>query len=168
MRIFINDILTSSKTNFLYKFELDKDCCEISGRKAVFNEKPTVVCEITKTEDNNLHAKIDIHLDTVINCVRCLDSMQASDDVTISGIISDHDDDVDYDMIIVDDDYLDIDKILEDAVFEHLNNNLYCNENCKGLCHNCGANLNKTTCKCQEKDLSNIDPRLEKLKTFLD
>ena len=123
MRIFINDILTSSKSNFVYKFELDKDFCEISGRKAVFNEKPTVVCEINKTQDNNLHAKIDIHLDTVINCVRCLDEMRVSDDITISGILSNHDDDVDYDMIIVDEDYLDIDKILEDAVFEHLNNN---------------------------------------------
>ena len=35
-------------------------------------------------------------------------------------------------------------------------------ENCE--CGNC----KEGTCKCQDGDLSNIDPRLEKLKSFLD
>lgn len=30
--------------------------------------------------------------------------------------------------------------------------NFICNENCKGLCHNCGANLNTQKCKCNEND----------------
>jgi uncharacterized protein len=35
-----------------------------------------------------------------------------------------------------------------------------CSENCKGLCPNCGANLNDGPCKCKEEK---IDPRWEPL-----
>lgn len=166
MRIFINDILTSSKNKFIYKCEFDKEPCTIFGRKIVFNKKPEVVCEITK-EDNNLHADIDVHLDTVLDCVRCLSPISVVDDIHFSGIISNEDNDVDYDMIIIEDDYVDLEKVLEDAIFEHLNNNMHCDEDCKGLCHTCGVNLNTDTCKCEEEHL-NIDPRLEQLKSFLD
>lgn len=38
---------------------------------------------------------------------------------------------------------------------------LLCNENCKGLCPNCGENLNISKCSCKEEL---IDPRWEKLK----
>jgi uncharacterized protein len=38
-----------------------------------------------------------------------------------------------------------------------------CQPNCKGLCPNCGANLNHGPCDCQD----DIDPRLAKLKELL-
>ena len=36
-----------------------------------------------------------------------------------------------------------------------------CEDDCKGMCLKCGANLNENTCKCDRAD---IDPRLEALK----
>ncbi len=39
-----------------------------------------------------------------------------------------------------------------------------CNEDCKGLCVHCGANLNITKCKCPT---GRVDPRWEKLKDLL-
>lgn len=36
-----------------------------------------------------------------------------------------------------------------------------CEDDCKGMCFKCGANLNENTCKCDRAD---IDPRLEALK----
>ena len=36
-----------------------------------------------------------------------------------------------------------------------------CKEDCKGLCQQCGNNLNLSTCQCDNDD---IDPRLAKLK----
>ncbi len=38
-----------------------------------------------------------------------------------------------------------------------------CQSNCKGLCANCGANLNELTCKCGEEQ---GDPRLAVLRTL--
>jgi uncharacterized protein len=39
-----------------------------------------------------------------------------------------------------------------------------CEENCKGLCSQCGVNLNTGKCSCDELD--NIDPRLAVLKNL--
>jgi uncharacterized protein len=39
-----------------------------------------------------------------------------------------------------------------------------CRDECKGLCAQCGANLNETTCTCEKQQ---IDPRWDKLKQLL-
>jgi uncharacterized protein len=38
-----------------------------------------------------------------------------------------------------------------------------CSEACKGLCPQCGTNLNRGSCECQNKW---HDPRFEKLRVF--
>lgn len=40
-----------------------------------------------------------------------------------------------------------------------------CDEDCQGLCPQCGVNLNLTSCSCQTEQ---IDPRLSALKRLLD
>ena len=40
---------------------------------------------------------------------------------------------------------------------------IICSDDCKGLCIQCGANLNRESCTCEEP----VDPRLEKLLTLL-
>lgn len=40
-----------------------------------------------------------------------------------------------------------------------------CSADCKGLCPQCGANLNKSTCNCKE---SSRDPRFEVLRTLIE
>ena len=39
-----------------------------------------------------------------------------------------------------------------------------CSEDCKGLCPQCGIDLNKESCNCMDHL---VDPRLEKLKDFV-
>ena len=39
-----------------------------------------------------------------------------------------------------------------------------CKDDCEGLCHKCGKNLNEGTCDCEDDD---IDPRMAVLKNFL-
>jgi uncharacterized protein len=38
-----------------------------------------------------------------------------------------------------------------------------CNDNCKGLCPNCGTNLNIKKCRCE---IDNLDPRLAIIKDY--
>lgn len=40
---------------------------------------------------------------------------------------------------------------------------ILCKDDCQGLCSKCGANLNKTSCKCKK---NNIDPRWSELKNI--
>lgn len=56
-----------------------------------------------------------------------------------------------------------VEKSLEAALAEHAHEIHYCAEACKGLCPDCGGNLNLKDCHCSEEY---IDPRLEALKKF--
>lgn len=44
--------------------------------------------------------------------------------------------------------YLDVDEILAENLFLSIPDYPLCNNNCKGLCHYCGTNLNKNKCNC--------------------
>lgn len=56
---------------------------------------------------------------------------------------------------------------LSDVVLEHLYMNLpisfICKDTCKGLCQECGQNLNEGSCNCED---DNIDPRMSALLKF--
>ena len=59
---------------------------------------------------------------------------------------------------------IDISKAIHDAFILARPMQLLCRDDCKGLCPDCGADLNQKSCKCAEKK---IDPRLVKLKSLL-
>ena len=58
--------------------------------------------------------------------------------------------------------------LLEDFIYDLIITSspmrVICSEDCKGLCSNCGADLNRETCDCETDD---VDPRLAKLKELL-
>jgi|HigsolmetaGSP12D_1036236.scaffolds.fasta_scaffold01453_3 uncharacterized protein len=60
-------------------------------------------------------------------------------------------------------DLLDIRPFLEEELLLHLPYAPLCSEDCRGLCPECGANLNERTCGC---DRETIDPRLAVLKDW--
>lgn len=64
---------------------------------------------------------------------------------------------------IGDDAILDLAPLLRDEAIIADSRGVLCRPDCKGLCPNCGANLNLGPCECQDE----IDPRLAKLKDLL-
>ncbi len=59
----------------------------------------------------------------------------------------------------------DLTPYIEDCLFINEPTKVLCSEDCKGLCANCGANLNHETCSCDDE--APIDPRMEALKSLL-
>ena len=55
---------------------------------------------------------------------------------------------------------IDLDPIVREQVLLALPMNAVCREDCKGLCAQCGQNLNEKQCGCETKV---IDPRLAPL-----
>ncbi len=45
-------------------------------------------------------------------------------------------------------DKLDLDEIVRSYIILELPSRFVCSENCKGLCHTCGCNLNIDNCGC--------------------
>lgn len=58
---------------------------------------------------------------------------------------------------------IDLDPIVREQVLLALPASVLCREDCKGLCPQCGQNLNEAECGCERKV---VDPRLAVLKTI--
>ena len=61
-------------------------------------------------------------------------------------------------------DSADLDDIVRTVFVLNLDSKLLCREDCKGLCHRCGKNLNEGPCNCQKE----LDPRFAALKQLLE
>jgi uncharacterized protein len=64
----------------------------------------------------------------------------------------------------IDEGWLDLRKPLREQILLAMPMHLLCRPDCKGLCPNCGQNLNEGPCQCSTE---NIDPRLAVLKKLL-
>lgn len=53
--------------------------------------------------------------------------------------------------------HLDIDRFVYDEILVNWPMKVLCKEDCKGICKQCGANLNKQDCDCRKTEL---DPRM--------
>ena len=61
-------------------------------------------------------------------------------------------------------DSADLDDIVRTVFVLNLDSKLLCKDDCKGLCHRCGKNLNDGPCNCQKE----LDPRFAALKQLLE
>ena len=77
----------------------------------------------------------------------------------------DYDDNDDFDdYIIAENNIVDIDALVEEEIHLFLPAKMLCKEDCKGICPNCGKNLNKEVCSCKKE----VDPRMAALLQLLD
>ena len=61
-------------------------------------------------------------------------------------------------------DSADLEDIIRTVFVLNMDSKLLCKEDCKGLCHRCGRNLNDGPCSCQKE----LDPRFAALKQLLE
>lgn len=122
-----------------------------------------------------LYINTNIRMTIVDRCSRCLDEVEVPLDFNIQGfIVQDknysEDEYEEFDAFVVEDlENVDLLNIISQNLDFNMPHKILCDEDCKGLCHGCGANLNREDCRCSEKinDEDNIDPRFAKLKELL-
>jgi uncharacterized protein len=95
-----------------------------------------------------------------ISCSRCLEEFYTDIDIEIHEKFSNNLNNKDDDINFIEGDVIDINNIIENNIEMALPTKKLCTEDCKGLCHNCGINLNISNCECEK---GNVDPRLKKL-----
>ncbi|MGH9442168.1 MAG: YceD family protein [Thermoanaerobaculia bacterium] len=69
----------------------------------------------------------------------------------------------DLDVVFFDEPVLPFEDVAREQILIAIPMKPLCREDCRGLCPNCGTDLNVGTCACSEKA---VDPRLEVLKNF--
>jgi len=94
-----------------------------------------------------------------LRCVRCLEDYEQKVDSSFNVVLfpahqiqltstSLSSDDMEY--IFYQDDQIDLDKLLVEQVNLNIPYNPICRTSCRGICPNCGVNLNRETCGCEE------------------
>ncbi|WP_338865261.1 DUF177 domain-containing protein [Myxococcus stipitatus] len=69
----------------------------------------------------------------------------------------------DADQEVFDGKTIDLDPIIREQLLLAVPMNIVCKDDCKGLCSQCGTNLNEAKCQCETKP---VDPRLAPLKNI--
>jgi uncharacterized protein len=115
-----------------------------------------------------------IETDVELQCSRCLKDFRSMLTIPFEAIYhplehlkgeDKHELKVDeLDMGFYSQDELDLLDLIKEQIMLSLPMKPLCNELCKGICLQCGADLNTGTCSCSAKE---IDPRLEPLKKLL-
>jgi len=67
----------------------------------------------------------------------------------------------DLDLAVFDGQAIELDDLVKEEILLAMPGHTLCREECKGLCPNCGADLNETSCECAANQ---TDSRWEKLK----
>ena len=64
---------------------------------------------------------------------------------------------------VFDGEALDVNELVKEQILLAVPDRALCREDCKGICANCGADLNAGNCNCEQIE---IDPRWEALRKF--
>ena len=101
----------------------------------------------------------EVHL--LMPCDRYLTDVDVPFSVQINrelDLSREQDEEVDEDELsFIDGCMLDADKLVTDEIVVALPTKILCREDCRGLCPQCGKNLNEGTCECTHESL---DPRM--------
>ncbi|MGL5416640.1 MAG: YceD family protein [Clostridium sp.] len=165
MKILFSDLISKKERNKEINYEFNMENFTFSGEEIVPVEKTIVKGKLIS---NNGELLLDLNIKTKLKlvCSRCLETFIYPIDIDIEERFT-NDNNIDSDNItFVDGDTIDITEIVESEIISTLPIKRICSSNCKGLCQNCGENLNKSSCACN--DDGNIDVRFAGLKALLE
>ena len=142
--------------------------CSIDSKNITYNHAsyPIVECKPCRVFVGNEESKtIDISCDAEITvnipCDRCTEDVKYTFNISIERSLKLEDETIAESVPYIDDNMLDVDKLVFDEVLVDWPVKVLCKEDCKGLCPTCGINLNNETCGC---DNIPKDPRMAKFK----
>ncbi|MGL4655101.1 MAG: YceD family protein [Sarcina sp.] len=117
-----------------------------------------------RTVEDTISLEGEIRTKLELECSRCLNNFSIDVVTDIDEKFSNNikeDESIAY----IEGDVLDVSEAIVSNVISTLPIKRLCDEQCKGLCQSCGADLNLHKCHCND---SNIDIRFEKLKELFE
>jgi uncharacterized protein len=155
--------------------EIHGDSLKINGRQEIDLAEPKLGFKVTGPVEvegsiTNTGAGFLVTAQLVFryqaNCGRCLETYSGEQTMNIqeqftSGSKAGHDDSTEYSFS---GDEIDLKGCIQEQVLLALPMSFTCTPDCRGLCQECGRNLNLSTCNCS---VNPINPQFEKLKVLL-
>ena len=164
MKVQISDIISGKDRSKKVNYTVEIPDVEFEGDIIKF-AKPCIVDGMITSDSDILVIKANIKTELEMVCSRCLDTFIYPIDIDIEERFTTNVDSEDDEATVVMNDVLDITEIVETSIISTLPIQRVCKDDCKGLCQECGCNLNYKTCSCDKED---VDVRFEALRGLFD
>jgi uncharacterized protein len=148
----INEKFTIDDEDFLAKTHLHKD---IDFNGSIFKVDENVILNGT------------IKYTFADECARCLAPFDNAVTTKFEAVLLRHldeNEESDEIMLKITDGCVDLEETIKQMIYLSMPMKSLCKKDCKGICPNCGVNLNNEECKCND---NLTDPRFDKLKDLL-
>ncbi|WP_026475962.1 YceD family protein [Alkaliphilus transvaalensis] len=174
MKIDLTALKKEKKDQVDLNFLLNLDTIDYYGDQ-INVPSPVSVTGKLYVMDKRIYLNCNVKADLLVDCSRCLEPFTYQLDEKINAELVQEDsneenqDDED-DLIFYQDEVIELDEIIKESIFINVPLKTLCSDNCKGLCVQCGKNLNVHECQCsieEEQEEEVLDPRLAKLKELL-
>jgi uncharacterized protein len=135
---------------------------ELSGPGAEVATNVAVTADVTlERVPDGIVVRGRIEAPWQAQCSRCLAPLGGVASVHVDELFEPHP--LEGETYQLDDDVLDLEPLVRDALLLELPTVPLCRPDCRGLCPNCGIDRNEATCDCTTDDL---DPRWAALRTL--
>lgn len=143
----------------IFTFAEDDELLQSEGVQV----RPVDVNGVISSDGGRLILDIEYSSTWQFLCGRCLSETDYSIAGQIKRSIVKDGNDGDDGIVVVESSVINLYDVIYNDIVLNLPGQVICDDECKGLCPDCGINLNTDTCECgQDK----VDPRLAKLKNL--
>lgn len=162
MLINLSELFTKEGKTIQYSADIEMTKFDNQGESYDILSKKPLELTIVNTGSRKLLVEGEIELTLSMPCDRCLTPVEVPFSIPVSRTL---------DMSLTEEERvneldeqtyvkgynLDVDELVCNEILLSLPMKVLCDENCKGICNRCGANLNYETCDC---DTRSLDPRM--------
>ena len=162
MRLDLREIIEIPGGSVPFSCELETDRLDFPA-VAAYKGAPKAE-GVVRNEAGVLHLTGEVVAEMVCFCDRCGAEFDSTKITKLDATIVEEDTGVNPELFILEGDEIDLSEILSTCFILDMDSKFLCKEDCKGLCSDCGKNLNLGPCGCRKQ----IDPRFAVLEQLLD
>ena len=163
MRFHLKEILHVPGASLPFESQLDLSDLDFYGERPFAH--PIVIHGTVRNMAGALMLEGSADTPLELVCDRCLKPFRQELRLPVSTLLAETLEDEENDeIVLLEDGAVDLDEVFTTALVLSMDSKHVCDQDCKGLCATCGANLNEGPCGCRKE----IDPRLAALAQLLD
>lgn len=156
MLIHLSDILLTVGKEYTMEVPFEKNCIRWNKVDYPILKKQNFLFKVRNEGNQRFHVEVQGNLTLGLVCDRCLEEVPTDFSISLTTEIDkkllaeEGSEGVD-EQTYMEDDQLNTENLILQELLLHMPMKVLCDENCKGICNRCGANLNHGTCSCKEE-----------------
>ena len=163
MRFHLKEILHVPGASLPFESQLDLSDLDFYGERPFAH--PIVIHGTVRNMAGALMLEGSADTTLELVCDRCLKPFRQELRLPVSTLLAETLEDEENDeIVLLEDGAVDLDEVFTTALVLSMDSKHVCDQDCKGLCATCGADLNEGPCGCKPE----IDPRFAALAQLLD